>query len=164
MTKNYEQFFSMALSYIEIGKVSANASTELKDTSDFRNAVAYQLFHAVELFYKYMILEKIGKVSLCHDLAVLEKEYTNHYPNDEYKLDHPFDLSGYESNELNPKEDELVQKHFEKFKPKFMDLHLRYPSDHRTGGYSYNLESSFFEKMKSDMLKIRVKLIANKKL
>ena len=75
LTTDNQQFLSMAMAYIEVGKISTSAETELKHDHDFQNAIAYQLFHAIELFYKYMIKVKIESVEHSHDLKDLEKVY-----------------------------------------------------------------------------------------
>lgn len=142
----------MAMAYIEVGKVSAAAETELKHDHDFQNAVAYQLFHAIELFYKYMIKAKEGSVNHIHDLKVLEEKYSNLYPGDDHKINHPFDFSAYEACELNEDESEMVESHLCRFKPKYLDQHLRYPIDERTGGYSFSIDPSTFEDLKKEML------------
>ena len=152
-TNNY-QFLSMAIAYLEIGKVAAKTETELGNDADYQNAIAYQLFHAVELFYKQMIKNKNGKVFHTHDLKELEDKYASLYPDPSYNLNHPFDFSDYSASELNPGEDDLYAAHVSKFKPKFMDQHLRYPADERTGGYSFNIDGSEFEKIKARMTDI----------
>jgi hypothetical protein len=155
-----QQFLSMAIAYLEIGKLAAKTKSEYENVGecenvgDYQNAVAYQLFHAVELFYKQMIKNRVGSVSHTHDLGELEDEYTKLYPDPNCKINHPFDFSSYSSCELNPGEDALYAKHIAKFNPKFMDQHLRYPSDERTGGYSFYLDSSTFEETKSSMMDI----------
>jgi len=131
----------MALAYIEIGKVSAQSDSELKNTSEYESAIAYQLYHSVELFYKYMLLKK-GPNKKVHDIAALEAEYKNLYPEEQYNLDHPFDLA------------KMAAAHMEKFKPKVMDQHLRYPGNHNTGGYSYKFEPCYFDSIKDQMLRI----------
>lgn len=151
---NDHQFLSMAIAYLEIGRVAAKAETELSSDANYQNAIAYQLFHAVELFYKQMIKNKTGLVSQIHDLKSLEKEYTSLYPDSSQKLNHPFDFSNYSSYELNPGEYGLYAAHISKFKPKFMDQHLRYPADKRTGGYSFCLDNSVFEEIKIKMIDI----------
>jgi len=143
----------MALAYIEIGKVSARSDSELKNTSEYENAIAYQLYHAVELFYKYMLLKK-GLIKKGHDIAALEAEYETLYPEEQFNLEHPFEFSSYQASELNPYEAEMAVAHMKKFKPEFMDQHLRYPSNHNTGGYSYKFESCYFDSIKEQMLRI----------
>ena len=151
MSKNNLHHLSMILAYLEIGKISAKANTELKNTSEFQNAIAYQLFHAIELFYKYMLLKK-GITKKIHNLAILEEEYEKKFPLPEYKLDHPFDFSNYES--YNGEEEQIAQEHLEKFKPKFMDQHLRYPNNQNTGGYSYQIEACIFEDMEKKIINL----------
>lgn len=153
MNKSNQEYLSMALAYLEIGKVSASSNSELMNTHEFENAIAYQLYHAVELFYKYMLLGK-GFTKKVHDIAELEKEYEQHFFEDKYKLNHPFDFSNYEASSLNQGEEKLAEAHFQQFKPKFMDQHLRYPSNNNTGGYSYKFESSYFDNIKDQMLSI----------
>lgn len=153
MPNSNEEFLSMALAFIEIGKVSASSDFELKNTSEYENAIAYQLYHSVELFYKYMLLKK-GITKKGHDIAVLEIEYKKHYPDVQYQLEHPFDFSNYEASDLNLGEAAMAADHMKKFKPEFMDQHLRYPSNHNTGGYSYNFEPCYFDSIKEGMLRI----------
>ncbi|ATU98275.1 MULTISPECIES: hypothetical protein [Aeromonas] len=153
MSNSNQEFLSMALAYIEIGKVSAQSDSELKNTSEYESAIAYQLYHSVELFYKYMLLKK-GPNKKVHDIAALEAEYKNLYPEEQYNLDHPFDLSDYEASDLNPDEAKMAAAHMEKFKPKVMDQHLRYPGNHNTGGYSYKFEPCYFDSIKDQMLRI----------
>ncbi|KZN14885.1 hypothetical protein [Marinomonas sp. TW1] len=151
MSNANHQFLNMALAYIEIGKVSAES--ELKNTSEYENAIAYQLFHSVELFYKHMLSKK-GVTKNIHVIADLEVEYKKYFVEEKYQLEHPFDFSNYEPSELNQGEAYLNKAHMEKFKPKLMDQHLRYPSNHNTGGYSYKFEPCYFDGMKEQMLKI----------
>jgi len=143
----------MALAYIEISKVSAEVDSELKNTSEYENAIAYQLYHSVELFYKYMLLKK-GVTKKIHDLAALETEYRIQFPEERYQLEQPFDFSNYEASDLNPGVAEMAEAHLKKFKPKFMDQHLRYPSNHNTGGFSHKFESCYFDGIKEQMLRI----------
>lgn len=153
MSNSNQEFLSMALAYIEIGKMSAEADSELKNTPEYENAIAYQVYHSVELFYKYMLLKK-GITKKVHDISALEIEYNNHFSEERYQLEHPFDFSNYEASDLNPKEAEMAKAHMQKFKPEFMDQHLRYPSNHNTGGYSYKFEPCYFDSIKEKMLKI----------
>ncbi len=153
MSVGNHQFLSMAMAYIEVAKVSSMAETELKHDSDYQNVVAYQLLHAVELFFKYMIRNKEGTVSHIHDLKVLEEKYYGLYKSDKHKIHHPFDFSSYEACELNEGEDMLAESHLCKFKPKFLDQHLRYPIDEITGGYSFSIDPSVFENIKNEMLR-----------
>jgi hypothetical protein len=152
LTTDNQQFLSMAMAYIEVGKISAAAETELKHEHYFQNAIAYQLFHAIELFYKYMIKAKVERVERTHDLKDLEELYSSFYPGDDYKINHPFDFSDYEVCELNEDESKLVESHLGKFKPKYLDQHLRYPIDERTGGYSFSIDPSTFEDVRKEML------------
>jgi len=151
--KNSQGFLSMAIAYIEIGKVSSRSDSELKDTDEYANAVAYQLYHSVELFYKHMLSKKDVETR-GHDISALEIEYRNLFSEERHKLEHPFDFSNLEHNPLNKSEKELTKYHLEKFKVKFMDQHLRYPSSHNTGGYSYKFEPCLFDSIKEQMLKI----------
>ena len=153
LTTENQQFLSMAMAYIEVGKVSAAAETELKLDHDYNNAVAYQLLHAVELFYKYMINNKEGVIDHIHDLKALEERYSRLFPGNDNKINHPFDLAGYEACELNEGENEKTRDHLNKFKPKYLDQHLRYPIDERTGGYSFTLDPSIFESVQREMLR-----------
>lgn len=148
-----QEFLNMTLAYIEIGKVAASADTELKNTGEYQNAVAYQLYHAIELFYKYMLSKK-GVTKKGHDISELEGEFKELFPEDRYQIVHPFDFSNYETCELNPRELEMLEVHMEKYKPKFMDQHLRYPSNNNTGGYRYSLDSECFESIKDQMLRV----------
>lgn len=154
MTIENQQFLSMAIAYLEIGKVAAEAETPFKNDADYQNGVAYQLFHAIELFYKLMIKNRTGSVSLIHDLRKLEQEYSYLYSEANHKINHPFDFSTYDYCPLNINEDELYQEHIKMFNPKYLDQHLRYPTDNRTGGYSFYIDSSVFEEIKNTMLKI----------
>lgn len=153
MKNNSSGYLSMALAYLEIGKISAKSESDLRNTHEFENAIAYQLFHSVELFYKYMLSRK-GVTKKVHDIAALEDEYRIQYPGKKYKLDHPFDFSNYESSVLNPDQDARVEEHLGIFKPEFMDQYLRYPSSRKTGGYSYKFDPCYFDRIKEDMLKI----------
>ncbi|TOQ06401.1 hypothetical protein CGH02_24355, partial [Vibrio parahaemolyticus] len=74
MKNSNQEYLSMAIAYIEIGKVAASSNSDLINTHEFENAIAYQLYHSVELFYKYMLLNK-GVTKKGHDLAELENEY-----------------------------------------------------------------------------------------
>lgn len=148
-----DQFLSMAMAYIEIGRVSAMAETELKYDSEYQNAVAYQMLHAVELFFKHMIRNKEGTVAHIHDLRALQEKYYRLYTADVHKIHHPFDVSAYEPCQLNEDEASLTESHLAKFSPEFLDQHLRYPADGRTGGYSFSIDGSIFEGLKNEMLR-----------
>jgi len=148
-----EQTLSMAMAYIEVGKASVMAETELKHDSEYQNAVAYQMLHAIELFFKYMIRKKEGMVAHIHDLKALEEQYYRLYTSNVHKIHHPFDFSAYETCELNEGEDILTRAHLAKFKPKFLDQHLRYPADDRTGGFSFSIDASIFESLRNEMLR-----------
>lgn len=95
MSSINDQFLSMAIAYLEIGKVAAGFDTELKSTYEYQNAVAYQLYHALELFFKYMIKNKNGTIKRIHDLAKLEQEYLKLFPGAQHKVDHPFRFANY---------------------------------------------------------------------
>ena len=101
-----------------------------------------------------MIHRKEGFVSHSHKLSELENKYKNLYPDQSYNLKHPFDFGSYQVCSLNEGEQELAEKHMEKFKPDFMDQHLRYPTDHRTGGYSFSFDACLFDNLKENMLSI----------
>jgi hypothetical protein len=146
-------YLSMALAYIEIGRVCGHSDSELKNTHEYENAVAYQLYHSVELFYKHMLLKKDVKIK-GHDISAIEVEYINFFSEEIYRLEHPFDFSNIDCSKLNPIEKSSTKRHLEKFRMKFMDQHLRYPSNHNTGGYSFKIEPCLFENMKEQMLKI----------
>lgn len=156
-------FLSMALSYLEVGRVAASADSNLKDVSDYHNAIAYQLFHGMELFYKFMICSAGQNIRHIHDLGELENQYKECYPDPSYHFENPFNFSSYEASPLNPNETQLAQAHFEQFKPAYMSQHLRYPPDHRTGGYSFCFEESYFSELIEQFNKI-ASLAANKSL
>ena len=149
-----DQFLSMAVAYLEIGKAAAGFDTEFKNSYEYQNAVAYQLYHAMELFFKYMINNKIGVIKRIHDLAKLEQEYSELFPGVQYQVEHPLNFTKYESCEFNEDESKLVGDHFIKFKPEFMDQHLRYPTNEKTGGYSFSLEPSVFENVRNRILQV----------
>lgn len=149
-----DTFFSMALSYIEVGRVAASADTSTKSIGNYENAVAYQLFHAIELFYKSMISNAGKSVKNTHDLSELENQYKACYPDPRYRFNNPFDFSSYEPEALNPNDMQLAQSHLAKFKPPYMSQHLRYPPDHRTGRYSFSFDESFFTGMKEKFQEI----------
>ena len=151
ITGRNQQYLTMALSYIEIGKIASKSNSSLKKTSDFQNAIAYQLFHSIELFYKFMLANK-GITKKIHALSKLEEEYRKIYTEEKYKIEHPFNFSDYKSCYLNHNEDELVARHFEKFSSNYMDQHLRYPANKNTGGYSYNIDPSIFERVEKKFI------------
>lgn len=158
-----DTFFSMALAYIEVGRVAASASMSIKCLGDYENAVAYQLFHAMELFYKAMISNAGQSVKHTHDLCGLENQYKSCFSDPLYHFENPFNFSSYEPEPLNQNEMHLAQSHFENFKPTYMSQHLRYPPDHRTGGYSFSFDESFFTAMKEKFQEI-YEMAANKSL
>ncbi|GEQ76710.1 hypothetical protein CTTA_3715 [Comamonas testosteroni] len=151
MNDSNQKYLTMALAYIEIGRVASLSDSEQIKTTDFQNAIAYQLFHAIELFYKYMLAKK-GVKRKTHILNELDAEYKRLYPGDKFILDHPFDFSDYECIALNENEPELVNNHLKEFSPDFMDQHLRYPTGQKTGGYIYSIDASTFDRIKSKML------------
>ena len=156
-------FLSMALSYLEVGRVAASADSTLKNQSDYENAIAYQLFHGIELFYKFMICSAGENIRHIHDLGELESQYKECYPDPLYHFENPFDFSSYEASPLNPNEKQLAQAHLEQFKPAYMSQHLRYPPDHRTGGYSFSFDGPYFSKLIEQFNRIS-RLVANKSI
>lgn len=148
INRKNEEFYVMALAYLDIGIACAK---ENNSTQAYQNAVAYQLYHALELFTKYAISKKDIKFKKVHDLGELFEQYRNLYPETTYNIDHPFDFTSYDSCDRNKNEQELYEAHVAKFQPKIMDQHLRYPSDNITGGYSYKIDSDFFTKIKDKL-------------
>jgi hypothetical protein len=164
--RRYEQYFSMAMSYIEIGKITSKTNwiserlpngccignvTRMSTVGDYQNAVAYQLFHAIELFLKYAILCK-GECCWGHNVGDLYRKYKSLYPSLIFHFEHPFDFSIYATAQGNECENELAQRHVEKYKLDILDQHLRYPHDDKTGGYSFSISSNYFEKMEKTFL------------
>ncbi|MCP5170108.1 MAG: HEPN domain-containing protein [Hahellaceae bacterium] len=152
---NYESYFSMSIAYLDIGEYSSKKDN---NTDEYQNAVAYQLYHALELFVKYAILKRTGSVKNIHDFSKLFSEYDSLYTEDEFRIEHPFDFTSYESCELNIGEQEMYEKHINQFKPEIMDQHLRYPSDDKTGGYSYNIDGDYFNLIKEKLMAIYSKI------
>jgi hypothetical protein len=155
MNDKHQEYFDMCIAYLEIGSVSAKQKI---NTGCYQNAVAYQLYHAIELFIKYAILKNKGNVNNVHDLNALFIEYNSIYSDDVYNIDHPFDFSSYNVCDLNVGEKEMHERHTDIFKPKYMDQHLRYPSNHRTGGYTFSIDSNYFSSMKEKFYEIHRKL------
>ena len=153
--EKFEPYFIMSIAYLEIGQLAAKGKNM---TDAYQNAVAYQLYHALELFIKYAILKSNGSVDKIHDLSELFKKYYTIYTDDIYRIEHPFDFSSYEPSVLNAREKEMYEKHIEKFKPKFMDQHLRYPPDYRTGGYSYKIDENYFVRTKDKLNELHSRL------
>lgn len=145
----------MSMAYLEIGEIAGKHENQ---SCEYSNAIAYQLYHALELFFKYAISLKEGSVEKTHDLKVLFDKYDKIYTEDIYRLNHPFDFSSYEPCELNFREKEQYEEHIKKFKPKYMDQHLRYPPDKRTGGFSYNINSDFFHEYKNKLIELHGKM------
>jgi hypothetical protein len=169
LNNNHEQYFTIAMSYIEIGRIASKKNwiherfprffgignvTKLHSVGDYQNALAYQLFHAIELFLKYAISSKIGQPPKTHDLKKLLDMYEEQYPDSKFNLEHPFDFSDYEQCELNKSEQDLFDAHISKYKPEFIDQHLRYPADDRNGGYSFIFDTGYFEKMEKEFLRL----------
>ena len=152
---NYESYFSMSIAYLDIGEYSSKKDN---NTGEYQNAVAYQLYHALELFVKYAILKRTGCVKNIHDFSKLFSEYDSLYPEDEFRIEHPFHFTSYEPCEINIGEQELYEKHINQFKPEIMDQHLRYPSDNKTGGYSYNIDGEYFNLIKEKLMAIYSKI------
>lgn len=116
-------------------------SKNCNNTGEYKNVVAYQFYHTLELFVKYAILKSTGSVTSIHDFTRLFVEYDSLYSGDDCRIKHPFDFSSYEAYELNVGEQEMYEKHIGQFKPKLMDQHLRYPPDEKTGGFSFKIDS-----------------------
>jgi len=138
--------------WFPIGRVS-----KFSQVSEFQNATAYQMFHAIELYLKYAILSKNGN---CwgHDVTDLYKKYKELYPSIEFHFDHPFDFSIYEASPENPGEKEFAVEHMRKYKTSIMDQHLRYPADDKTGGYSFSLSHSYFNEVEKKLLSLHAKI------
>jgi len=157
MGKNYQPYFSMSMAYLDIGEYATKNDIQ---TSEYQNAIAYQLYHALELFVKFAILLKTQKAMVRgHDLKILFEEYHKHYPSDDYQIEHPFDFTSYESSIENINETELYKQHIETFKPCIMDQHLRYPADQKN---AYSIDSSYFKRTRATFLNIYAKLSVDK--
>jgi len=155
MGDDYQSYFDTSVAYLQIGEV---ASQHNNMTNEYQNAIAYQFYHALELFVKFAILKNKGSVKPTHDLAKLFNEYYQLYQDDSYKIHHPFDFNSYGSSKYNTGEKNQYGKHINEFKPKIMDQHLRYPPDHKTGGYSFKIESDYFVSTKNKFLEIYSKI------
>jgi HEPN domain-containing protein len=152
----YNSYFLMSIAYLEIGEA---ASTHGNLSGEFQNAIAYQMFHAIELFLKYAILKKTNETIIkCHNLESLFEQYATHYPDDLFHIENYFDFSNYQASECNNKENELYEAHVTKYTPEYMGQHLRYPPDCRTGGYSFKLDTDIFIQMKNKFSEINDKL------
>lgn len=152
----YESYLSMSLAYLEIGSVAAAAENHW---DMYQQGVAYQFFHATELFLKFAILSKSREDSIKdHSIHKLLGQYEELYPDSAFSLDFPFDFR--ENSGETKQERAAIQSHIEQFKPKFMDQHLRYPSNHNTGGYSFVFDSSYFESMKVKFKEVGNKILA----
>lgn len=149
-----DSFLCASLAYIEVGYIAALADTPMRNNVDYQNAVAYQLFHAIELFYKHMIKKAGGTVEQIHDLMKLEHQYNSYYTGAAYFLEHPFRFSSSEYDLLNSGEKQFAEIHIKIFKPQYMSQHLRYPPDSRTGGYSFSFDKSFFKIIKDRIIEI----------
>lgn len=147
-------FLNSALAYIEVGYIAASAESPMRHNSDYQNALAYQLFHAIELFYKHMIRAASGEIEPIHDLFRLEQRYNTYYSDASYALEHPFKFSLFEDCSSNTKETQFINNHLNRFKPQYMSQHLRYPPDRRTGGYSYNIDKTYFKEIRDRMIQI----------
>ncbi|MDP1691725.1 MAG: HEPN domain-containing protein [Burkholderiaceae bacterium] len=142
----------MALAYLEVGKWAADSDSQLKDTGDYGNAVAYQALHAVELFLKYMIHKKTGSFPHTHKLSDLETNCSALYLGEKFKLVHPFDFRSCETSMENVGEEDRLRRHLNEFSPDYMSQHLRYPTGGKIGGHSFALESNCFDDLKARML------------
>ena len=173
MSNQHNQYFEMAIAYIEIGRIASKKNwineklhkvlcvgrvSIFSDESNYKNAVAYQLFHAVELFLKFAILVKTGNTKKIHKLNKLSEEYESLYPEPEFRFEHPFDFSDYHPCDLNPNEYQLYVNHINQFKPEILDQHLRYPIDEKTGGYSFSLDTLYFVKMRKEFHRLYSKI------
>ncbi len=150
----------MSIAYLKVGEVAARHKDKTGEhqTGEYQNAVAYQLYHALELFLKYAILKKNQSVGRTHDIGKLHSEYNGIYPKDEFRIEHPFDFSDYEPCALNIGEKQMYESHIATFKPNLMDQHLRYPPDTKTGGYSFSIDSETFILMRETFTDIYCKL------
>ncbi|EGR5123531.1 hypothetical protein [Vibrio cholerae] len=152
----YEQYFTMSLAYLELGKVAASVD---QTWDKYQQAVAYQMLHASELFLKFAILNKTNKESIReHSINKLLNLYEELYPEAEYKLELPFDFR--ENTGKSTAERARIQAHMEQFNPKFMDQHLRYPSNNNTGGYTFFFEACYFEQIKEKFEEVGYKILA----
>lgn len=146
----------MSLAYLELGKVAASVD---QSWDKYQQAVAYQMLHASELFLKFAILNKTKHNSIIeHSINKLLNRYEELYPDADYKIHLPFDFR--ENTGKSKAERALIQAHMEQFNPKFMDQHLRYPSNHNTGGYTFFFDVSYFEQIKKQFEEIGYKILA----
>ena len=103
-----------------------------------------------------------GNVRNIHDFSRLFSEYDSLYPDEKYRIENPFYFSSYEPCELNIGEQQMYEKHIKQFTPKIMDQHLRYPPDDKNGGFSYKIDSEYFNLIKQKLMAIYEKINANK--
>lgn len=146
----YESYLSMSLAYLELGAVAA-ANGNHWDM--YQQAVAYQMYHAIELFLKFAILSKTKEERVReHDLIRLSKKCEELYPQEKFFSKIPFDLR--HNIGTTKKERREFQSHIERFNPRFMDQHLRYPPNEDTGGYYFVFDAEYFQNMKAQFERI----------
>lgn len=144
----------MSLAYLEVGRAAASSNSRMSDVGAYQNAVAYQLLHALELFYKYMISQAGMRFCYSHDIDELEKQYISIYSKQSHAIEHPFNFSSYAKATANSEEGIFVASHLSQFPPEYLSQHLRYPASVRTGGYSFCLDESYFEGVRIRMMEI----------
>lgn len=110
------------------------------------------------MFSKYAILKNTGNVKNIYDFSKLFSEYDSLYHDEEYRIEHPFDFTLYKPCELNIDKQEMYEKHINQFKLKIIDPHLRYPHDDKTGGFSYKIDSNYFNSIKEKSMAIYGKI------
>jgi HEPN domain-containing protein len=146
----------MSLAYLDLGAVAASKENHW---DMYQQAVAYQMLHASELFLKFAILSKTQEGSIKeHSISRLLSKYDELYPEKTFSLKLPFDFR--ENTGKSEEERALIQSHIERFNPRFLDQHLRYPSNHNTGGYSFHFDVSYFEAIKAKFEEIGGKILA----
>ena len=152
----YESYLTMSLAYLELGSVAA---AKVNHWDMYQQAVAYQMFHATELFLKFAILTKTQEEYVKeHDLNKLLKQCEELYPDEKLFLKLPFDFR--QNTGATKEERKAIQSHVEQFKPRLMDQHLRYPANKNTGGYYFVFDSGYFDEMKVKFKKVGGEILA----
>lgn len=100
-----EQLLSFADAYLESASVLCErVCTEPQHATYAHGAVIMSLtFHSLELFLKAAILRKVPAEKLAgHDLELLEKRYSNLYPEKKHTFDIPFKRQAPDTQGLSP--------------------------------------------------------------
>ncbi len=153
--RQYEQYLSMSLAYLDIGIVATESKNQW---NMYQQAIAYQMFHACELFLQFAILHKTEDEQIRESsINELLARYEVLYPEAPYALALPFDC-----RDVSGKSDEEranIQSHIEQLDPRRVNHCSKDRFNQNSDTYLFYFDSAYFETMKTRFEQIGSKVL-----